>query len=162
MKIIFLSLLIGAFTFNLSAQNKKFSTYFSIGGSSSILDNGYGFHSGLNPYFAFNNRFGIEGQVSYGYTKITGSFLSGKKGNVNNLNTLIGGRFYLLKKSKPTSLYVNFLFGADFVRSALEDYIENLIEPGVSTGIFIEKNKYVFGFSIDSPQNLIVKIGYIF
>ena len=90
MKIHLIALFGILIPFLSTAQSKSFRTHANIGISTPILDNGIGFQVGLNPSLRLNKFISAEGQISYNFTKTTGSFLAGKTGKSNSAN-LLGG-----------------------------------------------------------------------
>ncbi len=148
--------------FLLNAQKDNFSTAAFSGLSTPILDNGIGLHLGINPSYSLFSHLSIEGQISYVYTNITGSFISGNEAKTNAFNTLLGGRLYFNSESRKTRFYINLLMGGNYnvtYRSS-EKMTEYII--GLSGGGYVEREHLLFGISFDTPQNLILKIGYVF
>ncbi len=84
----FLFFSISAYTY---AQQSPFSTSATVGLTSPLLDNGLGIHLGVNPAYALLPHVAVEGQLSYLYTNISGSFLSGNTGHYHAVNSLAGG-----------------------------------------------------------------------
>ena len=73
----------------VTAQNNEFSITPTLGIGTPVLDNGIGWHIGVNPSLSFSPYLAVEGQVSYINTKITGTFLSGRIGRTHAVNTLV-------------------------------------------------------------------------
>jgi hypothetical protein len=145
-----------------NAQSNNFSTLTTIGISTPIVDNGNGYHLGINPSYLLSNNFSLEGQLSYLYTKISGSFLSGNEGKSNAVNALVGGRLYLTSAAKPTRLYFNLLVGINYNKEEINSIKgDGMINAGFSAGAFVELKKLVLGLSFDTPQNLVLKVGYV-
>jgi len=158
--LIFVLLL---FTFSIKAQKNNFSSSANIGISTPILDNGIGFHIGLNPAYALHSHFSVEGQISYAYTKISGSFLSGNEGNISSINALAGGRLYFNAEEKTTRFYLNFLLGGNYNVEAIDNIDKGgEFGMGFSGGVFCEWNNLLVGAAYETPQNVVLKIGYIF
>ena len=140
------------------AQKRNFSISPTIGLNIPILDNGVGFHIGLNPAYSISNRFAIEGQVSFAYVKINGAFISGEQNTQSNFNALLGARFYILSKEKKARPYLNLLIGG--MQNQESDYMEFTV--GASTGVFVDINRFLVGLSFETPGNVILKVGYTF
>jgi hypothetical protein len=144
-------------------QQNKFSILANLGVSTPILDNGIGATLGMNPSFRLNKYFSIEGQLSYIYTKTYASFIAGKQGQNNAVNFLAGARLYGNKPGKSIRPYLNLLVGLNYAKDELNGKVfESVLNPGLSTGIFVEFKKIVVGVTFDTPQNLNLKAGYIF
>ncbi len=127
-----------------------------------LEDNGIGFHIGVNPSYRIAPFFSVEGQISYLYTKISLSF-SGREGVNNAMNILAGGRVYVIPESRRTRVYLNLLAGGNWSKDSVtgvETYGE--FGFGFSGGGYVEINRFLAGLSYDTPQNLVLKVGYIF
>ncbi|MFK8009285.1 MAG: hypothetical protein AB8H03_23190 [Saprospiraceae bacterium] len=157
-KLMWLTLFFLSLCLTTIAQKRNFSISPTIGLNIPILDNGSGFHIGINPAFSVSSRFAIECQFSYAYVKVNDSFISGESGSQENFNALLGGRFYLLSDKKKIRPYFNLLLGGTLNRET--DYEEYLL--GVSTGFFVDFNRLLAGLSFETPGNIILKIGYAF
>lgn len=145
------------------AQKSNFSTLPTIGVTTRILDNGLGYHIGINPSYLLSPKVSIEGQVSYLYTKITSSFLSGKERKSQSINTLAGGRLYLNSEKRINRFYLNLLIGLNYNKEEFNNVKQSgEFGVGLSGGGFLEFNKFVVGLSYDTPQNLVLKAGYVF
>lgn len=159
--IVILSLLLLAL--NTNAQSHHFSSSATIGVTAPILDNGLGFYVGFNPSYALSPFISAEGQISYLYTKTTSSFLSGKMGYSNSVNTLIGGRLYFNSQEKTVRLYINLLAGVNYNKEESDGIKkESEFSPGLLGGLFLEFDKLLTGITFESPQNMVLKVGYIF
>lgn len=144
----------------VNAQYENFSSSITVGATTSILDNGVGLHLGYNPSYALTSNFSIESQVSYLYTKISSTFISGNTGKNNAINALLGGRLYFMPAEKSTRIYINALFGANYNKEEINNVkSKSEIIGGFSLGAFIEIKKLLFGLSIESPSNLTLKFG---
>ena len=163
-KQLILLFLISCTSYTVLSQKSVLSTNVTVGISTPILDNGTGLHVGINPYYAFNRVIGIEGQLSYVHTNITGSFINGKSGYENSFNLLIGGRVYLFPKVRKTKPYLNLLIGGLHNRSFLDPngLPRTEVSLGASAGLFLEMKRFLIGISADSPSNLILKTGLRF
>lgn len=145
------------------AQDNRLSTLATVGVSTPILDNGVGFHVGLNPSIRLAPIVAVEGQISYLYTHIGSSFLSGNEGVVHAVNTLAGGRLYLNGPGKRHRFFLNLLLGATYAQE-----VENGVEKpgawmlGFSGGGYVALRRLTLGLSYDTPQNLVLKGGYAF
>ena len=163
MKKLLIFLIAVGFVNHTKAQDRKISTLTTIGITSPILDNGIGFHSGLNPHLWLTERFSLEGQISYIYTKISSSFLSGNTGSINSVNTLLGGRFYLNSEDKNTRFFFNLLTGLNYRKEEVNSIAKEAeLNIGFSGGLFMDLSKITIGLTYDTPQNLILKLGYSF
>lgn len=159
--LLFFLLLVFGLSVHAQKDNLKVSP--NLGVTTPILDGGIGFHLGINPAYTLSPRFSVEGQVSYLYTKINGSFLSGNEGRSNSINTLVGGRLYLNSEEKRNRFYLNLLFGGNYNKEEINDVkLDGAFDFGFSGGGFFEINKFLIGVSYDTPQNFILKVGYVF
>ncbi len=146
-----------------NAQKGNLSGSPIIGVSKPIFDSGLGFHIGVNPSYSLSSNFSLEGQLSYSYTEITSSFLSGKTGQSNSTNILMGGRLYLNSEERPNRFYLNLLVGGNYIKEEGNGVkYDGEINMGISSGGFFELGKFLIGLSYETPQNLILKIGYVF
>ena len=148
---------------NIFGQEGNYSSSVSLGVSTPILDNGIGFHIGVNPSYRISPNFSLESQISYIYTQINSSFLSGDSGMINSTNFLLGGRLYIISADRPSRLYINLLVGGNYNKEEVND--DNLFrefKAGFSFGSYFESGHFIVGLSIDSPQNIVLKTGYIF
>jgi len=135
----------------------KLSSSISI--SKPILDDGTGFGLALNTYKKITSRFYLEGQVSGIWTKINSSFLQGNKGNVYSGSILAGPNYYF--KSNIPMVYFNFLAGLNYSNEKVtpaKNY--EIIDLGISTGLFLKLKKITIGFGLESPQNMFLKLGF--
>lgn len=163
MKKLLIFLIMVGFVIHTKAQDRKFSTLTTIGITAPILDNGIGFHLGLNPYLRITERLSAEGQISYIYTKTSSSFLSGNTGSINSINTLVGGRFYLNSEDKKTRFFFNLLAGLNYRKEEENDIAKDAeLNLGFSGGLFMDLSKITLGLTYDTPQNLVLKLGYSF
>lgn len=156
----FLLLALFFFTSHLTiiAQKGDFSFTPTIGLNIPILDNGIGFHIGINPAYSFSSFVAVEAQVSLGHIKGVGAFLTGESSSQTSFNVLVGPRFYLLSEEKKARPYLNLLVGG--MQNSESDYIEYTV--GASVGGFVEINNFLLGVSAETPGNIIVKTGYVF
>ncbi|MEZ4983606.1 MAG: hypothetical protein R2795_00970 [Saprospiraceae bacterium] len=163
MKNLLICLIIVGFVIHTNAQDQKISTLATVGVTSPILDSGLGFHVGINPSFRVSEKFSGEGQISYMYTRIKSSFLSGDTGFVSTVNTLVGGRYYLSTEDKETRFFLNFLIGINYINEE-ENGIEKdgELNVGLSAGSFVDFNGIIIGLTYDTPQNMVLKVGYSF
>jgi hypothetical protein len=145
------------------AQEKSFSITPTIGIGALLLEDGLGFHIGLNPHYSLTNHFGIEGQVSFIRTQIKSAFVSGRSGTANTINTLLGARFYFNAPGKKVRPYINLLIGGMYNDEEKEGLdLDPEFGLGLSAGTFVEINEFVLGVSFDTPSHLIFKAGYRF
>lgn len=158
--------LIMAFLFSnwsLSAQSSRLSFVPNLSLSVPLLDNGIGAQIGLNPSMRIVSFISLEGQVSYNYTQISDSFLSGNAGSSQTINAFIGPRVYLSKSGVRNRLYLNLLVGNSWSTEKADDKEERIENDlGLATGLFLERERIVFGLSLESPQNLMFKFGLVF
>lgn len=160
--ILFFAIVMGL-TSQANAQQKKLLVQPTIGVTAPILDGGIGFHLGVNPSIRITQRFSIEGQVSYMNSQITSSFLSGNVGSINSINTLAGGRWYLNDEEKTTRFFVNLLGGLNYFNEKIDNRADrDQYDVGASVGGFVELNKILIGLSYETPQNVVLKLGYSF
>lgn len=145
-----------------NAQNEEFLVSPNIGITTPILDNGLGMHLGINSAYLFSSYVAVEGQISYLHTRLSATFLSGKEGNNNSINVLVGGRLYLNSEEKTNRFYFNLLAGGYYEKEKFENNVSRKIAIGFSSGVYLQLKKILLGLSFDTPQNLIFKIGYQF
>lgn len=145
------------------AQERDLHVFANLGLGTPFLDKGIGIHLGLNPSCSLFRFLSLEGQASYLYTRTTSAFISGKRGNSHSWNLLAGGRLYFHSKERKNRFYINLLVGGNYLRENLhgEKYLEEF-NPGLSLGSFLELKSITFGLSLESPENLIFKLGYKF
>lgn len=145
------------------AQEQPVLTAVTLGITSPFLDNGVGFHLGLNPSKALSSHLALEGQLSYTFTHVSGGFLSGDVGTMHAINTLVGGRFYVHTEERPTRWYVNALAGGLYNSEQSSRKLRSaLLGVGASVGMFVERECWLIGFSLETPQNAVLKFGYRF
>jgi len=156
-KMVFLLFIIFYSQIYSQKSDLKFSA--SIGLSTTILDDGYGVNLAINSYKKITSKFYFEAQVSSIWTKINSSFLQGNKGNIYSVNFLTGLNYYI--KSKKPLIYFNFLTGLSYSNERI-NYSKNyeIVDLGVFTGIFLKLKKILIGFGLESPQNIVVRIGF--
>ena len=147
-----------------NAQNSKFESSVFLGVSAPILDSGIGYHVGINPTYTLTSYLSAEASFSFIYTQINGAFLSGDKGHSNSVNAVVGGRLYFNSDEKKNRIYINFLLGGFYSNEDFEDNMndEDFYDVGLSTGAYLELNRFLIGVSLDTPQNLTLKAGFIF
>jgi len=149
-----------------NAQTNDFSNTVVVGVGTPMLDNGIGFHVGYNPSFSVHEYFAVEGQLSYFYTNLTGSFISGNTGTVQSVNLLTGGRLYFTSEDKNVRPYINLLIGGMYNREFMEriggSNTTSEFGLGGSAGAYVNISRFVIGLSLDTPQNFILKVGYTF
>lgn len=161
-KTLFVLLLIAVAVQLSHAQAQDFSNSLTVGIAAPLMDKGAGIHLGVNPAVLFSPRFAFEGQISFMRTKIESTFASGGMGTVNSVNILFGPRLYLISREKPKSLYMNILLGGNYNREQYERIQFENHQLGFSAGAFLEIHQFVIGVSIDAPENLVVKAGFVF
>lgn len=144
------------------AQEKRLEFQPTIGVSSPILDNGFGVYAGFNPYTRITESLYAEGQISYMYTHVSSSFLSGNIGFTHTANTLIGGRLYVNPDHHGARFFFNLLLGLNYLNESNKPGGADDITFGYSGGTFLELNRFITGLTFDTPQHLILKLGYSF
>jgi len=143
------------------AQNNSFEKLVTVGVSQPILNNGTGFHIGFNPSFELKKSFSIEGQLSHIYTNIDSYFLSGDYGRSNDINLLIGSRFYLNSSENKNRFFINFLLGLNYERDdRLGREISEEYRLGFSIGGYYRFKKINLGLTYDS-HHIVLKCGYL-
>lgn len=163
MKLLHVFLLLFLYTNHLNAQVDKFSIEPTIGLTTPILDDGLGFHIGINPSIRLTQWLSAEGQISYIYTKVNSSFLSGNVYVINSVNTLLGGRFYLNSEDKKTRFFFSLLTGLNYNNEKKNNMSsEGEFQFGFAGGAYININRIIIGLSYDTPGNLILKLGFSF
>lgn len=149
----------------INAQEKAFSNHINVGLSKPLLSGGYGVSIGFNSSYSISEHFSMEGQISYNYTKITHAFISGNKGYRNQGNLLVGGRLYFNKSTAKTRYYMNALVGGGIIHlpESLNGSNKNpSFNLGFSSGLYVEKPKFIAGIALEAPMGFIAKIGYKF
>lgn len=160
-KLLFL-LLFFCFMNNIISQDKSFENLVSIGVSQPILNNGTGGHVGFNSSFQLINIFSLEGQLSHIYTNIDSYFLSGDYGQSNDLNLLLGGRFYLNSFEDKNRFFINLLIGLNYERdNRLGREIKEEYRLGFTFGGYYRFKKINFGLTYDT-HHIVFKCGYSF
>jgi|GEM_PF-1774558 len=120
-------------------------------------ETGNGFHLGANLYKRDARKWSWDTQLSMNYTGSRNS-----SSNLFTLNALVGGRYYFSKLENSTRLFFSLLGGVALRSETGDDFTETFIDVGYSGGLYIERDRFLFGISIDAPQNLIFKAGYTF
>ena len=146
----------------VQAQKGTYSTTLKAGLSTPILDNGFGIQIGANPCYMLGRYFGIEGQVSYMFTRVTGSFVNGNMGNRHTISTLAGARVYFRLSRKKVRPYLNLLLGASYVPDLKDDLGSEGLFRGISLGGHLDIKNRNIGLAIESVGNFILKFGYRF
>ncbi|MEL6135259.1 MAG: hypothetical protein AAFR59_18030, partial [Bacteroidota bacterium] len=163
MKKLLLLLVLLACALLTKAQDRPFSTALAVGITTPILDNGLGFYTGIHPSYHLSSHFSLEGQVSYLYTSISGSFLSGEQATSHAINTLAGGRLYLNGEASKYRFFLNLLLGGNYTQEQTEGMAgEGAFGLGFSGGGYMQVGKLWLGLSYDTPQNVVLKAGYRF
>ena len=143
------------------AQNNSFEKLVTVGVSQPILNNGTGFHIGFNPSFELTKSFSIDGQLSHICTNIDSYFLSGDYGRSNDINLLIGSRFYLNSSENKNRFFINFLLGLNYERDdRLGREIREEYRVGFSIGGYYRFKKINLGLTYDS-HHIVLKCGYL-
>ena len=161
MKKITLLLLSFSLINNTIAQNNSFEKLVTVGISRSILNNGTGFHFGFNPSLELTKSLYLEGQLSHVFTNIDSYFLSGDYGRSNDINLLIGSRFYLNSSENKNRFFINFLLGLNYERDdRLGREIREEYRLGFSIGGYYRFKKINLGLTYDS-HHIVFKCGYL-
>lgn len=144
-------------------QSKKVSAHATGGIAFTILDSGLGGSIGMNGIYRLNSYFCLETQLSYNHVRINSSFISGRKGFNSAVNGLGGLRLYF-NPNDEYRFYINGMIGGSYEREKLDGLsIDPIFTGGVSLGAYMDFNhKYVFGLALESPNFLILRLGYIF
>lgn len=159
----FFALILLSLGLSVQAQTNSFSVASTIGVTTPILDNGIGLHIGINPSYVLSPNLSMEGQISYLYTSIGATFLSGKEGNSNALNVLAGGRWYLSPAEPTKRFYLNLLLGVNYNTEEVNEVKnDGELSFGYSAGAFYEFNQFLIGLSYDTPQNIVLQVGCVF
>jgi len=162
-KFVFAFLMAYIGTVVVNAQEGKLSHVATLGINFPILDEGLGYHLGYNPDISLTKNFGIQGQLSYSFTDITSTFLSGNTGSYKSINLLVGPRIYLRDSTSNLRPYLCALAGVDrFVETRSGVKREPGLLFGLSVGLYAEIKKFIVGFCAESPSILVLKAGYIF
>lgn len=144
MKKLYLFLLLVLLVIHVNAQENRSSLTLTIGVTATILDNGLGIHLGVNPSMRLTEKISAKGQISYSFIKISSSFISGKVGTVQSINTLVGGRFYFNAKNKNTRVFINLMSGLNYLREKENDLVkEGEFNLGFIAGAFVEVNNII-------------------
>lgn len=160
-KASLLLLLLQAFPMGSFGQKRNLANTLSLGVSRPMLDKGIGLHLGLNSAYPINSTFSVEGQLSYLHTWVLSSFLSGETGKVKALNTLVGGRYYLITNNSRNRFFLSLLIGGNREITVKKDQeMEEVIRAGYSAGAFFCFNKWWIGLSYETPQNIVLKWAY--
>ena len=160
-KLLFFLIVVG-FVNQAKAQDRKFSTLTTVGITSPILDNGIGFHLGLNPNLRLTGRLSAEGQISYIYNNIDSFFLTGYYGSTNHINLLCGGRFYMNSAENINRFFINLLLGLNYEREDRSDReIREEYRLGFAFGGYYQYKKLNFGLTYDT-HHIVLKCGYSF
>ena len=149
----------------MNAQSSKFHFLGTVGITKPIMNNGLGASLGFNPSYAFGEILSVESQVSYTFTNVTGSFIVGDKGTVNELGAFIGPRVYFNKAEKRTRFYINLLIGGVFVSDNVGTEDDKYISEwnlGLTTGFYVERDSVVYGLAVQSYESFVLKIGFQF
>jgi len=143
------------------AQDRKFSHQGTIGVGSVLLDESLSFHLAYNPGFYLRQNLDLLGQVSYSSSKITSAFLSGARGSLQSLNVLVGPRIYLRKEVKKFRPYFMLLVGINgHVEERNGETRPPVMEFGLCSGIMAEIDHFIFGFSVETPGVMALRLGY--
>ncbi|MFK7756598.1 MAG: hypothetical protein AB8B53_06675 [Flavobacteriales bacterium] len=164
LKLLFLGIIFASFSRSSYAHEGRLTPSASLGITTPLLDNGIGFSAAVNLTYDLTSHFATESQVSFIHTRVSSSFLSGNQGGVNSLNYFFGARLYLTSPEKTYRFYINLLPGISLNSESSKEFkkLFESIKFGATAGAFLELEKVFTGISIESPQNLLLKVGYIF
>lgn len=159
--ILFVSL---SFSFHsVQSQELPIKANVNLGIGIPLLDNGVSYHVGVNPFYRIAPHVSIEGQLSFATARITRSFLSGNKKIEHTVNALVGPRLFITKEGNSFRPYLNFLTGLTYIKTRGDAKSTDAVDfPGFSFGVFANIKKILVGISLESPGNLLFKVGYIF
>ena len=146
---------------NATAQG--FSVAGTVGYAVPILDNGSGFHVGVNPFYDIGNYFAVEGQVSYARVEVNGGFLSGEQSIDKSFNVLAGPRLYFTSPARKVRPFINALFGLNSFNSERinRDDVQNSM-LGISVGAYANIRQFVVGLALETDGLVALKAGYAF
>jgi hypothetical protein len=159
--ILIIIIFILGYNYRLLSQKNLASLQPSIGIAAPILDGGIGFSLSMNGHQPLNSYFGLEGQIAYVYSKIKGSFISGRQGSINSISAMAGLRLYFNPKD-DIRFYINGLVGYTAYNETLDGTAFKERDPGMSLGAFLDFNrKYVVGLSLEAPEFVVLRVGYV-
>lgn len=159
--ILLMVIFIFGHIYSLLSQKSSASLQPNIGIAAPILDGGVGFSLSMNGHQTLNSYFGLEGQIAYVYSKIKGSFISGRKGSIHSISALAGLRLYFNPKD-DTRFYINGLVGYTAYNETLDSTTFKERGPGMSLGAFLDyRRKYVVGLSLEAPKFVVLRVGYV-
>jgi hypothetical protein len=159
--VLLIIILVIGFHLGSFAQASKASLQPNIGIATPILDGGIGISLSLNGHQPLNSYFGLEGQIAYIYSRIKGSFISGRQGSINSISALAGLRLYFNPKD-DIRFYINGLVGYTAYNETLDGTEFKERDPGMSLGAFLDFNrKYVVGLSLEAPKFVVLRFGYV-
>lgn len=156
---LLLSLCLGL-SMNIQAQGQPYAVTPQLGVVFPILDEGTGFHVGINPTARLLSWLSAEGQLSFRTTRITGEFLSGKPRIPKSLNAAqaMGGlRLYMNRERNKYRPFLNVLLGLGYIQ---ETGLESSIDGAATYGIFVQGPHLMGGLSIETQGALLFKLGY--
>ena len=158
---IFLSLFMLMASFQCFSQMVKRQLYATGGLAFPILDSGIGLSAGLSGNLPLYRHFHIDGQISMTGAQINGTFISGRSGSTTSINALVGLRLYFNHRDK-NKFFINYLLGGGYVNEELSGLdLKPEFDLAGCFGAFLEFNsKTVAGISFETPEFLILKVGF--
>ena len=116
-----------------------------------------GFHLGLNMYKSNARRLGWDTQLAFNLTDDKNS-----SSTYFTPTIMGGGRYYFTSDEKRIRVFTNFLAGFALELESGDDFTATEPDIGYSVGLFVQAKKWVYGVSVESPENLIFKVGITF
>ncbi|GAB5526291.1 MAG: hypothetical protein Roseis2KO_41630 [Roseivirga sp.] len=161
-KTLWVCLLIFLANSVVQAQEKKKEFAVTAGFAVKIanpdfFESSHGLHLGINMYNRHASKFTSDAQFSLNYT--SDKFTSSER---LTINALYGVRMYFNPPENNTRFFMNLLAGFAFRNETGDDFVENLPDIGYSGGVYMESGRFLLGVSVDSPTNVIFKVGYTF
>jgi len=147
----------------LSAQDGKFKLTPNVGLATTILSGGAGVQVAINPSYQLYKSLHAEGQISYSNVQAGDTFFSANE-KVTAVNALVGLRVYLFGNAATTRLYTNLMIGITSyqVTNFSTGRETNTQDAGASLGLYLERKKFVVGVSFDSPEHMVLRVGFVF
>lgn len=110
-----------------------------------------GVHLGANLFKPKARRWSYDAQLAVNITGGSSTYFT---------PTLLGGgRYYFTSGEKPTRLFMNMLAGLALEVDFGDDFTEVLPDIGYSVGLYLQSRKFLYGVAVESPENLVFKVG---